>query len=83
MEQARALLRQRGSKLFNKQTDFEWISLPEAPQIGDWMRVRGGCCRYYTAPAADAAYCTTCVLRDGDSRRERYRDYLRRSRLVS
>ncbi|MCK0096688.1 hypothetical protein MWU60_13990 [Yoonia sp. F2084L] len=81
IDHGRTVLRDRGSKLFNKQTDFEWIDLPESPNIGDWMRIRGGCCRYYTSPRKDAAYCTTCVLRPADSRRERYRDYLRRTRL--
>ncbi len=81
IDHARITLRDRGSKLFNKQTDFEWVTLPEAPKIGDWMRIRGGGCRYYTSSGEDAAYCTTCVLRPADSRRERYRDYLRRTRL--
>ncbi|MCF2872031.1 hypothetical protein L0664_13230 [Octadecabacter sp. G9-8] len=78
---ARRILRDRGSKLFNKQTNFEWISLPEAPDIGDWMRLRGGCCRYYTSGRSDAEYCTTCVLRSADSRRDRYRDHLRQTKL--
>lgn len=76
---ARQILRDRGSKLWNKQTDFEWIALPERPEVGDWMRVRGGCCRYYTARQEDAEYCTTCVLRSAESRRDRYRAYLRRT----
>ncbi|MEM9969436.1 MAG: (2Fe-2S)-binding protein [Pseudomonadota bacterium] len=80
MSHARNIIRDKSSKLFNKQTDFAWIDLPEAPETGDWMRVRGGCCRYYTAPREDADYCTTCVLRSDESRRERYRNYLRRTR---
>ena len=82
IDHARMILRDRRSKLCNKQTGFEWITLPEAPDIGDWMRVRGGCCRYYTAPADDVDYCTTCVLRSAGSRRERYRDYLRRTKTL-
>ncbi len=82
IDHARMILRDQASKLFNKQADFEWVDLPEAPKIGDWMRVRGGCCRYYTSPAEDVGYCTTCVLRPADSRRRRYRDYLRRTMLL-
>lgn len=77
---ARLILRNKATKLSNKQTDFEWVALPEAPETGDWMRVRGGCCRYYTTPRDDADYCTTCVLRDAESRRARYQDYLRRQK---
>ena len=79
IEFGRQMLRSKSTKLFNKQTDFEWVSLPERPDIGDWMRVRGGCCRHYTLERKDADYCTTCVLRSADSRRERYQDYLRRT----
>ncbi|SDE82370.1 hypothetical protein SAMN04488567_2688 [Limimaricola pyoseonensis] len=80
--QARAILRDRGSKLFSKQTDFEWIALPEAPEIGDWLRLRGGCCRHYTLPDEAAQYCTSCVLRDAASRRDRFRAHLRQTRLA-
>ncbi len=68
----------RGTKLFSKKLRFDHITLPEAPDIGDWLRVRGGCCRAYTRPGKPN-YCTTCVLRDDDSRTERYRNYLRRT----
>jgi hypothetical protein len=78
---ARSILRDPASKLFNKQTDFEWVSIPSAAQNGDWMRVRGGCCRYYTAPDEDATHCMTCVLRSPESRRDRFRDYLHRMQI--
>lgn len=77
MAYARTILRDRSTKLANRQTDFEWITLPENPDTGRWMRLRGGCCRYYTAPRGNADYCTTCVLRDAESRRKRFQAYIR------
>ncbi len=77
MALALASFGQRGTRLFTKKLRFEHISLPEAPEIGEWIRVRGGCCRAYTRPGKPD-YCTTCVLRDDQSRTERYRTYLRR-----
>ena len=74
---ALAILRVPGTPLTTRKTRFDWVALPDAPQVGDWLRVRGGCCRAYTRPKS--AYCTTCVLRDDASRTERYRDYLRRT----
>ncbi len=80
MDTALAILRAPGTKLANKQVRFDQIQLPEAPQISGVLRVRGGCCRAYTRPGKPS-YCTTCVLRDDESRIERYRDFLRRTRL--
>lgn len=71
---------QHGTKLYSKKLRFDRITLPEAPHIGAWLRVRGGCCRAYTRPGKPN-YCTTCVLRDDESRAERYRNYLRRTHL--
>ncbi|EAR51270.1 hypothetical protein OG2516_17615 [Oceanicola granulosus HTCC2516] len=76
MALALATLRDRGSPLFARQTGFCRVDLPERPDIGDWFRARGGCCRYYTTEGGD--YCSTCVLRDPDSRDEMLRAYLRR-----
>jgi hypothetical protein len=78
MDIATQIVRDKRLNLFNKQTGFEWVALPENPNVGEWMRLRGGCCRHYTLPNDDAVYCTTCVLRDPTSRVDRYRDYLRR-----
>ncbi|MGR3492072.1 MAG: hypothetical protein ACU0DW_08435 [Shimia sp.] len=77
IEMARAILRDRGTKLFSKQTDFEMIRLEDDPAVGDWLRLRGGCCRVYTAKEDATAYCTTCVHRDAESRRSRFRAHLR------
>ncbi len=77
---AKAIFQISGTKLRNKQLRFDYITLPEAPEIGDWLRVRGGCCRAYTRPGKPN-YCTTCVLRDDDSRNERYRNFLRRKHV--
>lgn len=79
-DHARAVFHTPATKLRNKQLRFDYITLPEAPHIGDWLRVRGGCCRAYSRPGKPD-YCTTCVLRDDHSRIARYRDYLRRTKL--
>lgn len=62
----RAILSERPSKLRSRQTDFIEIRLPHRPDVSDWFRLRGGCCRYYTAAGESGDYCTTCVLRDRD-----------------
>ena len=79
MDIAMEILRTPGTKLANKQVRFDHIQLPEAPQISGVLRVRGGCCRAYTR-TGKPNYCTTCVLRDDESRNERYRNFLRRTR---
>ena len=76
MDLATAILRDRQSLLHARQTGFFEVSLPERPEVREWFRARGGCCRHYTTEGGD--YCTTCVLRDEDSRRERLQAYLRR-----
>ncbi|SHI99144.1 (2Fe-2S)-binding protein [Wenxinia saemankumensis] len=73
---ASAILRDRASPLQSRQTGFVEVSAPGRPGIREWFRVRGGCCRYYTS--AGGEYCTTCVLRDEESRRARLEEYLRR-----
>ncbi|WP_404379175.1 (2Fe-2S)-binding protein [Caenispirillum salinarum] len=76
MAAALQLVRQKGSKLANRQTGFIRVDLPERPDIAEWFRERGGCCRSYTSPGVE--YCLTCVLRDRASRVDRLRDHLRR-----
>ncbi|ROU02452.1 (2Fe-2S)-binding protein [Histidinibacterium lentulum] len=76
MDMARAVLADRRTPLFSRQTGFVRIDLPERPEIAEWFRARGGCCRYYTAEGSE--YCTTCVLRDKKSRDARLREHLRR-----
>jgi len=76
MEIAEAVLRDRGSPLHSRQTGFFRIDLPEQPDIAEWFRARGGCCRYYTTEGG--AYCSTCVLRDSKSREALLRAHLRR-----
>lgn len=66
---ARAVLHHKGTPLYSKETKFITITLPDKPEIFEVFRVRGGCCRNYTMPGGD--YCTTCVLRDNESRQER------------
>lgn len=75
MAAATAVFRRKGLRFSNPQTGFLHVALPERPDISEWFRERGGCCRIYTLAGED--YCTTCVLRDRDSRTERLRDYLR------
>lgn len=76
MEMAYAALRDRQNPLHSRQTGFVRIDLPERPDIGEWFRARGGCCRYYTTEGG--AYCSTCVLRDPKSRKALLRAHLRR-----
>ncbi|WP_051213847.1 (2Fe-2S)-binding protein [Maritalea myrionectae] len=76
---AEHMLHRKGSKLFSKQSGFIEIKLPERPEISEWFRKRGGCCRYYTADGGE--YCSTCVLRDENSMIERLQNHLRTKHL--
>lgn len=76
MEMAYAALRDQQNPLHSRQTGFFRIDLPERPDIAEWFRARGGCCRYYTTEGG--AYCSTCVLRDPESRGVLLRAHLRR-----
>lgn len=75
MKLALAMLRNSGTRLYSKQTHFVRIALPERPEVAEWFRVRGGCCRYYTIPNKE--YCTTCILRAPESRNARLLNYVR------
>lgn len=77
MSLALGMLRRKGTPLYSKQTGFIQITVPERPHLAEWFRARGGCCRYYTSDGGE--YCSTCVLRDDDSRNQRLVDYLRRT----
>lgn len=80
-EDALAVIRSEGSKFRNPQTHFAEIALcdpahPEIVLISETFRMRGGCCRYYTAEGGE--YCSTCVLRKPEDREDILRNYLRR-----
>ncbi|WP_373355966.1 (2Fe-2S)-binding protein [Pseudoroseicyclus sp. CXY001] len=75
------ILHREGSPLHAPQLRFTDVSLPERPDISERFRVRGGCCRYYTVPGG--SYCTSCVLRDDESREDRLRAHLRATRLTA
>lgn len=79
MSAALPMLREKGTPLFSRQTGFVEIHIPERPDVSEWFRARGGCCRYYTTEGGE--YCTTCVLRDAESRDQRLIDYLRRTHV--
>lgn len=77
MDRAKAVLLRKGSVLRNGQIHFLEVAVPadQSPTgkvLGDWFRIRGGCCRYYTADGG--GYCGTCVLREDHE--ERLRAYL-------
>lgn len=80
-DEALLVIKADGSRLRNPQTHFAEIAVhdparPDQVLIAETFRMRGGCCRYYTADGGE--YCSTCVLRDPDERDDLLRDVLRR-----
>jgi len=75
----RAVLADRTLRLRSAQTEFVEIALSHRPGVRDWFRLRGGCCRFYTATGESGEYCTTCVLRDREDQIARLTDWLDRS----
>ncbi|EAR07876.1 (2Fe-2S)-binding protein [Reinekea blandensis] len=71
------------SPLRNKQTGFTRVSVwvpgkDQAPvQVEQSYRIRGGCCRLYTADDRD--YCATCVLLKPEEQQQRLQQSLRQS----
>lgn len=79
MQRSQALIQAAGKPLQNKQWAFRHYEVdasdrPDRQPLGEWFRVRGGCCRYYTFDNND--YCTTCVHLDEPERRARFQRYL-------
>lgn len=80
-DRAMAILSGKGSPLHNRQTGFTQVStwVPGADQtpvkVTKSYRIRGGCCRLYTADNQD--YCATCVLLKPDEQNKRLQDSLR------
>lgn len=77
MDRAMAVLSRPGSPLRNRQLRFLRVEVPaaESPSgesLRDWFRLRGGCCRLYTAPGG--VYCPTCVL--STDHEARFREHL-------
>lgn len=60
----------------NPQTSYREVSITcaDGREVSQAFLKRGGCCRYYTADAAE--YCTTCILRDEESQLARLTAYL-------
>lgn len=68
---ALAVLKEPGSPLNNKQLHFFELQLRDQDNHDTVMmkrtfRARGGCCRFYTS--STGYFCSTCVLRDRQSR---------------
>lgn len=79
MARAAAIIEAVGKPLANDQWHFKEYCVdagasPTGQALGDWFRVRGGCCRYYTLPDSD--YCGTCVHLDEPEREARFQRYL-------
>lgn len=75
MARAEAVLNRPGSPLCNRQWHFWRFQLPakESPTgepVSRCVRIRGGCCRYYTLEGHD--YCGTCVLLKKQDRETRF-----------
>lgn len=75
----RAIAGDRASPLHNRQIELIEVSCPGRPEVTDWFRLRGGCCRFYTATGESGEYCSTCVHRDRDDQIARLSDYLRQT----
>jgi hypothetical protein len=74
----RAIAADGGTSLRSRKLAFVEIACPGQPDVTDWYRLRGGCCRYYTASGESGEYCTTCVHRDRADQIARLSDYLER-----
>lgn len=75
MTRAEAVLNRPGSPLNNRQWHYWQFRLPaeESPTgepVSRYVRIRGGCCRYYTLEGHD--YCGTCVLLKKQDREARF-----------
>lgn len=77
----RSVTASRATPLHSKKLELVEVVCPDDPRITDWFRLRGGCCRYYTATGESGDYCTTCVHRDRADQLSRLQDYLGRTRL--
>lgn len=75
----RAIAGDRTSPLHNRQVELVEVACPDRPEITEWFRLRGGCCRYYTATGESGEYCSTCVHRDRDDQIARLADYLQKT----
>lgn len=73
---ARAVLGDTGTRLQSRNIEVVQVRHPHRPGISDWFRLRGGCCRYYTASGETGEYCTTCVHRDRDDQIARLAAFL-------
>lgn len=76
---ARAVVGEAATRLQSRKVEIVQVHHPRRPDIADWFRLRGGCCRYYTASGEAGVYCTTCVHRNRDDQIARLADYLDRS----
>jgi hypothetical protein len=73
MQRAQTLIELIGKPLANRQWRFQYYEATSkessSQTVGEWYRLRGGCCRYYTLPEGE--YCSTCVHLSDEQRQQR------------
>ena len=71
MARAQAIVEAAGKPLANRQWRYQYCTAERSGEaaIGNWYRLRGGCCRYYTLPEGE--YCATCVHLPDEERMRR------------
>lgn len=72
----RSITADSATPLRSRRLELIEITCPGQSDVTEWFRLRGGCCRYYTASGESGDYCTTCVHRDRSDQVARLSEYL-------